>query len=102
VTHRAVVSSATAVDTDTAGLVPLTWTLTVPLVSGDRLASVLAFYSDVPFVEDQARVVELLAPHLAAGLAAVDAPRDSPAPVEHLRGARVLELKTTRGAGRSS
>jgi putative nucleotidyltransferase with HDIG domain len=94
VNQRVVVNCASGLEADGADGPALNWTMTVPLVSGERLSGVLAFYSDTPFEDDQARVVELLSPHLVAGLTAVDARHESAAPVESLPGARILELRT--------
>jgi hypothetical protein len=98
VNRRVVVNGASGLQADAADGAGLIWTLAVPLVSGDHLAGVLAFYSAVPFVDDQARVVELLAPHLVAGLTAVDVRHESAAPVENLPAARVLELRSERAS----
>jgi putative nucleotidyltransferase with HDIG domain len=97
VNHRVVVNSASTFETRESGdLAPLNWTLTVPLVSSGQLVAVLAFYSDAPFVEDQARAVELLSPHLVASLAAIDARHESTAPLDSLP-RRPVDLAVVRG-----
>lgn len=45
----------------------------VPLVADGALVGVLALYGPTPFTDDQTRTVEMIAPHLAAAVAAVEA-----------------------------
>lgn len=103
VTRRVVMNSSSAVDA-VAGrdCTPPNWALSVPLVDSDRLVAVLAFYADVPFVEDQARVVELLSPHLVASLATVETRHESAAPVDDLPPGRWLELRVGGVAAQSA
>lgn len=100
VNQRVVVNSPSGLDAEDADPAPPTWMLAVPLASGDHLAGVLAFYADSPFVEEQARVIELLAPHLVAGLTAVSARHDSAAPVESVPLRRSFEV-VSRAAPRA-
>ena len=44
----------------------------VPLVADGALVGVLALYGATPFTDDQTRTVEMIAPHLAAAVAAVE------------------------------
>jgi putative nucleotidyltransferase with HDIG domain len=98
VNRRMVASSASMIEPP-GGLdpAPLTWTLTVPLVSEGQLAAVLAVYSDAPFLDDQARLVELLSPHLIASFAAVEERYENSAPFDALQPRQTSELKIVRG-----
>jgi putative nucleotidyltransferase with HDIG domain len=98
VNTRVVVNAPSIVDgPDTSDPAPLNWTLTVPLVSDGQPIAVLALYADAPFMEDHARVVELLSPHLVASFAAVEARHESAAPVDSLPVRQAFELKILRG-----
>ena len=69
VNRRAVPNAAAAVGV--SGDQPaLRWTMAMPLVHDGTLAAVLSLYSEAtPFSDDQARLVELLAPRVAAAVA---------------------------------
>ncbi|HKB11650.1 MAG TPA: HD domain-containing phosphohydrolase, partial [Vicinamibacterales bacterium] len=51
-----------------AALAVLQYCLSVPLVHGDSLAGVLTLYGSQPFAEDTGRLVQMVAPHLAASI----------------------------------
>ena len=76
---------------------PLASSIAVPLVHEGVLLAVLAVYSATPqgFTEDHARLLELMAPKLAASLAAADTVRTA-APVER-RAVGVSDLRLVRG-----
>jgi GAF domain-containing protein len=78
VNRRTVANAAAA--TDTGGEhSPLRWTMTVPLVHDGALRAVLSLYSEtMPFSEDQARLVELVAPSAGAAVAALHPGRRGP------------------------
>jgi GAF domain-containing protein len=98
VNRRMVANSASMIEPP-GGLdpAPLNWTLTMPLVNEGQLAAVLAVYSDAPFLDDQARLVELLSPHLIATFAAVEERHESSAPFDARAPRQASEFKVVRG-----
>jgi putative nucleotidyltransferase with HDIG domain len=77
---------------------PLASALAVPLIHEGALVAVLSVYSAAPrgFTEDHARLIELMAPKLAASLATVDhCARISDAPERRI--ASAADLKLVRG-----
>jgi GAF domain-containing protein len=68
--------------------------LSVPLLAGDALAGVLTLYSSERngFSEDQSRLVQMVAPHIAAG---IDVARKRAEP-PHLQQSRDLKLVASR------
>jgi GAF domain-containing protein len=81
---------------------PLRSCMSVPIVSGSALVAVLSLYADTPdaFTGDQRRLVQMVAPHLAAaiqvaaGRAAAAASKTEPA--EKAAGGRDLRLVANR------
>jgi GAF domain-containing protein len=67
----------------------------VPLVAEGALVGVLALYTATPFTADQARTVEMIAPHLATAVAAVESAGRADEPVRQARGG--MRLVATRG-----
>src|SRR5262249_29954416 len=69
--RQPIVNSDAALDlagrTDSV-LAPLQYCVSVPLVHGDALAGVLTLYGSQPFAEDTGRLVQMVAPHLAASI----------------------------------
>ena len=79
VNRRAVPNAAALVNAG-SGDSALRWMMAMPLATEETLTAVLAVYSDTtPFSEDQARLVELFAPRLAAALAVLADARPAPA-----------------------
>ena len=97
VNRRVVVNSPATIEAAEGSDPPaLNWTLTVPLVDNGHLIAVLALYADAPFVEDQARVVELLSPHLVASFAAIEARHENTGPVDSVPRRQASDLKIAR------
>lgn len=98
VNRRAVANAAAAIEMHGAES-PLRWMMAMPLVHDGALTAVLSLYSDAnPFSEDQARLVELLAPRVAAAIAALDLPRHAPASAPCARRAAELRLLPSTAA----
>lgn len=74
-----------AIDTSVAGTPPH-WVCTLPLVHDGQCVAVLALYAPKasPFAEQQAHVLELLAPRLAAAVSAITTKHAATSPVETL------------------
>lgn len=87
---------------EAADVVEPHWVCTLPLVHEGQLVAVLALYSAraIPFVEQQARLLELLAPRLASTVATVSIHHAATDPVESLparTAGRVLQMAAAGG-----
>jgi hypothetical protein len=96
-TRQAIVQSDAALDLEARAQLaepPLSSCLSVPLMKGDLLAGVLSLYgpASVMFDENQGRLLEMIAPHVAGALEAAARPAlAAPAPAP-----RELRLVSTR------
>ena len=78
VNRRAVANAAATTDANGEPLI-LRWTMAMPLVHDGALVGVLSLYSEATaFSEDQARLIELLAPRVAAAISALESRRTEP------------------------
>ena len=82
---------------------PLLSMVAVPLIHEGSVAAIIALYATTKnaFTEDQGRLLELLAPTLAASLALVQAEHQAEAPIVQPRRARTADLHILRRAGDS-
>jgi putative nucleotidyltransferase with HDIG domain len=105
VNRRVIVNSEATIDVP-PGVLPNDvaephWMCAVPLVHEDSLAAVVALYSSnpMPFTEQHAQVLELLAPRLAAAIAALATRHTAADPVEALPAKRSpgADLRVVRG-----
>jgi hypothetical protein len=77
---------------------PPRWMCTMPLVHDDRLQAVVALYASAssPFTDQQAQLLELLAPRLAATFASLGTRHTAADPVDGMAARRGSDLRIVR------
>ena len=98
--HRqAIVNSDASLDLGPeASLIGLRHCLALPLLDGGELVAVLSVYTTEPFRDEQARTLQMVAPHLGRMLAAVTQGRsEAPEPASRPAGSRLRVVARVNG-----